>query len=126
MPNYNPTKRSNPGDKDHSQYALALEFALTDHFMFGEDRSECVPSTRMAISVGDSTLEESRLKQKKLTASAIYVAYRLQPYHSLSHNAKSMMSKHSSIIDKHASVIERLFKNFASTFGLARKLDNVT
>ena len=81
---------------DHGHYAVSLESALTSHFMYSDDngdmQTKCVPTTRMAISSGDA-VDDGRFKQKKFTAYAVYVAYRLSPAQAFNHHAK-MSRKH--------------------------------
>ena len=60
--------------------------------MYGGDQPnlqlKCVPTARMAIMTGDS-IEDGRFKKSKTYSSyVVYVAYRLEPGGSISHQAK--------------------------------------
>lgn len=46
---------------DHENYSVALETALTTHFMYGNEMEyimKCVPTSRMAIMSGDAMQED--------------------------------------------------------------------
>jgi len=48
---------------DHENFAIAVETVLTSHFMYGNESDllmKCVPTSRMAVMVGDAIPEDNR------------------------------------------------------------------
>ena len=108
LPNAN--KKNQDRFLDHELYAINLENVLTSHFMFSEPEysAKCVPSRKQAYAMGESISEkppineaasilgsafagkelENRIYNKKFHGYVVYVAYRLEKYYAISHNAK--------------------------------------
>ena len=109
VPNSN--KRNQDRFLDAELYAVNLENALVSHFMFSESEynGKCVSSRKQAYGMGEAISEklsfneaaflgggftgqdvlESRSNyNKKFHGYVVYVAYRLERYYPISHNAK--------------------------------------
>ena len=109
VPNSN--KRNQDRFLDAELYAVNLENALVSHFMFSESEynGKCVSSRKQAYGMGEAiseklsfneaaflgggftgqdVLESKSNYNKKFHGYVVYVAYRLERYYPISHNAK--------------------------------------
>ena len=109
VPNSN--KRNQDRFLDPELYAVNLENALVSHFMFSESEynGKCVSSRKQAYGMGEAiseklsfneaaflgggftgqdVLESKSNYNKKFHGYVVYVAYRLERYYPISHNAK--------------------------------------
>ena len=109
VPNSN--KRNQDRFLDAELYAVNLENALVSHFMFSESEynGKCVSSRKQAYGMGEAISEKLSFNEaaflgggftgqdvlenrsnynKKFHGYVVYVAYRLERYYPISHNAK--------------------------------------